>query len=147
MTIDTLDALLEEELKDLYDAEKQLTKALPKMAKAATDRELKDGFTQHLEQTKGHVSRLEQVFQSIGKKAKSKPCEAMKGLVEEGSETIDEDASDEMKDAMLIGSSQRIEHYEIAAYGTCRTIAETIGRMLSTCCSKHWTKKSRPMRS
>ncbi len=127
MTIDTLDSLLEEQLKDLYDAEKQLTKALPKMAKAATDQELKDAFNHHLEQTKGQVTRIEQVFELLEKKAKSKPCAAMKGLVEEGQETIAEDASDEMKDAMLIASAQRAEHYEIAAYGTVRTIAETLG--------------------
>ena len=127
MTIDTLDGLLEEQIKDLYDAEKQLTKALPKLAKAASDQELKDAFTEHLEQTKGQVSRLEQVFELLEKKAKSKPCAAMKGLVEEGQETIGEDASPEMKDCMLIASAQRAEHYEIAAYGTVRTIAEMMG--------------------
>ncbi len=127
MTIDTLDSLLEEQLKDLYDAEKQLTKALPKLAKAATDQELKSAFKEHLEQTKGQVARLEQVFELLEKKAKSKPCAAMKGLVEEGRETIQEDASDEMKDCMLIASAQRAEHYEIAAYGTVRTIAESLG--------------------
>jgi len=127
MTIDSLEGLLEEQLKDLYDAEKQLTKALPKLAKAATNRDLKDCFTEHLEQTKNQVTRLEQVFELLEKKAKSKPCAAMKGLVEESQETIQEDASDEMKDAMLIASSQRAEHYEIAAYGTVRTIAEIMG--------------------
>ena len=127
MTIDTLDGLLEEQIKDLYDAEKQLTKALPKLAKAASDQELKAAFSEHLEQTKGQVSRLEQVFELLEKKAKSKPCAAMKGLVEEGQETISEDASPEMKDCMLIASAQRAEHYEIAAYGTVRTIAEMMG--------------------
>ena len=127
MTIDTLDGLLGEQLKDLYDAEKQLTKALPKMAKAATDLELKGAYKQHLEETKNQVTRLEQVFELLEKKVKSKPCAAMKGLVEEGQETIDEAASDEMKDCMLIAASQRAEHYEIAAYGTVRTIAEMLG--------------------
>ena len=127
MTIDTLESLLEEQLKDLYDAEKQLTKALPKMAKAATDAELKDAFTQHLGETKEQVTRLEQVFELLEKKAKAKPCAAMKGLVEEAQETIGEDASDEMKDCMLIASAQRAEHYEMAAYGTVRTIAEMMG--------------------
>jgi len=127
MTIDTLDSLLEEQLKDLYDAEKQLVKALPKMAKAAKDPELKNAFTNHLEQTKGQVTRIEQVFELLEKKAKSKHCPAMKGLVEEGQEAIQEDASDEMKDCMLIASAQRAEHYEIAAYGTVHTIAETLG--------------------
>lgn len=127
MTIDTLDSLLEEQLKDLYDAEKQLSKALPKMAKASKDQDLKNCYTEHLEQTKGQILRLEQVFELLEKKAKSKPCAAMKGLVEEGQETIGEDASDEMKDCMLIASSQRAEHYEMAAYGTVRTIAEMMG--------------------
>jgi len=127
MTIDTLDGLLEEQLKDLYHAEKQLTKALPKMAKAASDPELKSAFTEHLKQTKGQVARIEQVFELLEKKAKAKPCAAMKGLVEEGQETIQQDASDEMKDCMLIASAQRAEHYEIAAYGTVRTIAEALG--------------------
>ncbi|MDQ6677952.1 MAG: ferritin-like domain-containing protein, partial [Acidobacteriota bacterium] len=127
MTIDTLDSLLEEELKDLYDAEKQLTKALPKMAKAASNQELKNAFNEHLEQTKGQVARLEQVFGILEVKPKSKPCQAMKGLVQEGQETIGEDASDEMKDVMLITAAQKVEHYEISGYGTVRTIAETLG--------------------
>ena len=124
MTIETLDALLKEELKDLYDAEKQLVRALPKMAKAASDPELKSAYQTHLEQTKGHVSRLEQVFELLEMKPKSKPCEAMKGLVKEGSETIEEDASDPILDVMLITASQKVEHYEISAYGTARAIAE-----------------------
>jgi len=127
MTIDTLDSLLEEELKDLYDAEKQITKALPKMAKAASNQDLKDAFKEHLEQTKGQVTRLEQVFGILEVKPKSKPCAAMKGLVQEGQETIGEDASDEMKDIMLITAAQKVEHYEISGYGTVRTIAETLG--------------------
>ncbi len=126
MTIDTLDALLVEELKDLYDAEKQLVRALPKMAKAASDAELKKAFQQHLEQTKGHVARIEQVFEHLGAKAKSKPCAAMKGLVQEGSETMEEDASDEILDVMLITAAQKVEHYEISAYGTARAIAEQL---------------------
>lgn len=127
MAIETLEKLLEEEIKDLYDAEKQLTKALPKMAKAASDKELKSGFLEHLEQTKGHVARLEQVFEHLGVKPKSKPCAAMKGLIEEGSETIAEDAEGAIKDLMLIAAAQKVEHYEISGYGTVRAIAEQIG--------------------
>ncbi len=127
MPIETLDKLLEEQIKDLYDAEKQLTKALPKMAKAASDQELKDAFTEHLEQTKGQVARLEEVFGQLGVKPKSKPCAAMKGLIEEGSEIIGEDAEGPIKDLMLIAAGQKVEHYEISGYGTVRTIAEQIG--------------------
>ncbi len=127
MKIESLDQLLEEELRDLYDAEKQLVKALPKMAKAASSEELREAITEHLEVTKGQVQRLEQIFESLGVKAKGKPCAAMKGLVEEGQETIEQDATDELRDAALIGAAQRVEHYEMAAYGTARTFAEQLG--------------------
>jgi ferritin-like metal-binding protein YciE len=127
MSIATLDELLIEEIKDLYDAEKQLTKALPKMAKAADDPELKAGFLEHLEQTKGHVTRLESVFELLGVKPKGKPCAAMKGLIEEGQEQTQEDAEGAILDLMLIGAAQKVEHYEISGYGTARVIAEQIG--------------------
>lgn len=127
MPTETLDELLEAELKDLYDAEKQITKALPKLAKAASSPELKQAFTEHLEQTKGQISRLEEVFGHLGVKPKSKPCLAMKGLVEEGQEQAQEDAEGPIKDLMLIGAAQKVEHYEISGYGTVRTIAEAIG--------------------
>jgi ferritin-like metal-binding protein YciE len=127
MPTETLEQLLEESLKDLYDAEKQLVKALPQMAKAATNPELKAAFTDHLEQTKGHQQRLEQVFEHLGVKAKSKPCAAMKGLIEEGSEQIGEDAEGPIKDLMLIVAAQKVEHYEISGYGSVRTLAEAIG--------------------
>jgi ferritin-like metal-binding protein YciE len=123
----TLDDLLVEQLQDLYNAEKQLTKALPKMAKAATNAELKKAFQTHLAQTEGHVERLEQVFESIGEKVKGKMCHAMKGLVEEGSEAIKEKATPEVRDAALIAAAQRVEHYEIAGYGTVRTYAKFLG--------------------
>ncbi len=126
-SVNTLHELLLEEIKDLYDAEKQLVKALPKMAEAATSADLKDGFTSHLEETKGHVSRLEQVFESLGATAKGKTCKAMKGLVDEGAEAIDLSAPDPVRDACLIGAAQRVEHYEIAAYGTARALAEALG--------------------
>jgi ferritin-like metal-binding protein YciE len=127
MSSESLKELLVEELKDLYDAEKQLLKALPKMAKAAYDDELKAGFTEHLEETKEHVARLERVFKLLDEPAKSKTCPAMKGLIEEGNEALEEKEASSVRDAQLIGSAQRIEHYEMAAYGTVRTLAETLG--------------------
>ncbi len=126
-SVESLKDLLIDELKDLYSAEQQLVKALPKMAKAASNQDLKNGFTEHLEQTKGHVERLAEAFSSLGEKAKAKTCKAMQGLVEEGSEAIDLDAPDAVRDACLIGAAQRVEHYEIAAYGTVRAFASTIG--------------------
>jgi ferritin-like metal-binding protein YciE len=127
MKLDTLSTLLEEELKDIYDAEKRLVKALPKMAKAATSEDLRQAFEEHLDVTKGQVTRLEQVFELLGSTAKAKPCAAMKGLVEEGDETIAKEGLDTLKDAALIGAAQRVEHYEIAAYGTVRALAERLG--------------------
>jgi ferritin-like metal-binding protein YciE len=126
-SIDSLRDLLIDELKDLYSAEQQLVKALPKMAKAASNQDLKDGFTEHLEQTRGHVQRLEEAFSCLGEKARAKTCNAMEGLVEEGSEAIGLDAPDAVRDACLIGAAQRVEHYEIAAYGTVRAFATAIG--------------------
>ena len=116
-----------DELKDLYNAENQLVKALPKMAKAASSEALGSGFEEHLEQTKGHVSRLEQIFESLEESPKGKKCKGMAGLVEEGSEIIDGAIEDGLKDAGLIGAAQRVEHYEIAAYGTVKAFAETLG--------------------
>jgi ferritin-like metal-binding protein YciE len=127
MTIETLDSLLEEELKDIYDAEKQLVRALPKMAKAASNEQLKSAFQEHLEQTKGHVERLEQIFGLLEVKPKGKPCAAMKGLITEGQETMEVDASEAVLDAMLITAARKVEHYEISGYGTLRSIAEKIG--------------------
>src|ERR1044071_190460 len=115
-----------DELKDLYSAENQLVKALPKMAKAASSEELKQGFEEHLEQTKGHVQRLEQIFEKLGESPKGKKCKGMEGLIEEGSEMIEEDFEGNVKDAGLIGAAQRVEHYEIAAYGTAKAFAQTL---------------------
>jgi Uncharacterized protein conserved in bacteria len=126
-SLHTLQDLLAEELKDLYNAEKQLLKALPKMARAASNEELKQGFLDHLEETKGHVERLEQIFEALKMPARGKTCHAMEGLIEEGSEAIEAKAPDAIRDAQLIGSAQRIEHYEIAAYGTARAFAEALG--------------------
>jgi len=116
-----------DELKDLYSAENQLVKALPKLAKAVASEELRAGFEEHLEQTRGHVSRLERIFKSLGENPKGKKCKGMEGLVEEGAEIIDEDLEDSVKDAGLIGAAQRVEHYEIAAYGTVKAFADTLG--------------------
>ncbi|MDQ2918366.1 MAG: ferritin-like domain-containing protein [Verrucomicrobiota bacterium] len=128
MKIDSLEALLEEELKDIYSAEKQLVKALPKMAKTASSDELRSAFEEHLEVTKGHVNRLEEVFQALGKTAKSKTCKAMEGLIKEGKEIMEEDAEDSVMDAGLIAAAQKVEHYEIASYGTVRTWARLCGQ-------------------
>jgi ferritin-like metal-binding protein YciE len=125
--LSSLNDLLIEELKDLYDAEHQLTEALPKMAKAATDPQLQQAFTSHLTETQGHIKRVEQVFTLLGAKASRKTCKAMKGLVEEGSEIIKEEAAPDVKDAALIGAAQKVEHYEMAGYGTLRTFALTLG--------------------
>jgi ferritin-like metal-binding protein YciE len=123
----SLKELYVEELRDIYDAENQLVKALPEMAKAATSDELRSGFEEHLEQTKEHVRRLEKVLNDLGEKAKGKKCKGMQGLVAEGKEVIEEDFEDDVKDAALISAAQRVEHYEIAAYGTVRTYAEILG--------------------
>jgi ferritin-like metal-binding protein YciE len=116
-----------EQLRDLYSAENQLTKALPKMAKAATNEDLKNGFTEHLEQTRGHIQRLEQIFQALNEKPTGTKCKAMEGLVAEGSEMIESDFEGAVKDAGLIAAAQRVEHYEISAYGTAKTFAEVLG--------------------
>jgi ferritin-like metal-binding protein YciE len=123
----TLHELLIDELKDLYSAETQLTKALPKMAEAANDEGLKAGFEEHLDQTREHVARLDRVMELLGSSPKGKVCKAMKGLVAEGEEKIDEDASPAVRDAALICAAQKVEHYEIAGYGTVRTFAELLG--------------------
>ena len=127
MTKDSLRQLYVDELKDLFSAEKQLTKALPKMAKAASSEELRQGFTEHLEQTKGHVQRLEEIFSQLNAKAGGKKCMGMEGLVKEGAEIMGEGFADEVMDAALISAAQRVEHYEIAAYGTVVAYANLLG--------------------
>jgi ferritin-like metal-binding protein YciE len=127
MKIDSLDKLLEEELKDIYSAEKQLLKALPKMAKKASSDELRAALEEHLTVTEGQVTRLEEVFQALGKPAKAKTCKAMQGLIEEATEIMGEDAEDAVMDAGIIAAAQKIEHYEIASYGTVRTWATLCG--------------------
>src|SRR5438094_9213688 len=123
-----LKTLYIDELKDLYNAENQLLKALPKMAKAASSEELKDAFEKHLEQTKSHVERLEEVFEEIGEKPKGKTCRAMKGLIEEWSEILEEDGEESVIDAGIIVAAQKVEHYEIASYGSVRTFAQLLGK-------------------
>src|ERR1700732_3930 len=128
MKIKTMDDLFLAQIKDLYDAEKQLVKALPKMAKAASSQELRQGFQEHLDQTKGHVSRLEQIFDQLGQKASGTKCEGMAGLIDEGEQIVEEIEQSPLRDAGLIGAAQRVEHYEIAAYGTVKTFARMLGR-------------------
>jgi len=119
--------LLVHELKDLYSAENQLTKALPRMAKAASSDELKEAFQTHLKQTQEQIARLEKIGKQLGESMKGKKCKAMEGLIAEGKETMEEDAEPVMLDLALIGAAQKVEHYEIAGYGTARTLAEIAG--------------------
>jgi len=127
MKLDTLKDLYVSELKDLYSAENQILKALPKMAQAAANPSLKGAFEEHLAQTRGQVQRLEQIFQQIGASPGGKACKGMQGLLEEGEELLKENAEPEVLDAGLIAAAQRVEHYEIAGYGTVRTYAQQLG--------------------
>ena len=127
MKIDSLQTLLQEELKDIYDFEKRLVRAIPKMAKAASSEELRSALTEHLDVTRGQVRRIEQVFELLEVPARAKPCLGMKGIIEEGEETIQQNGSDAPMDAAIIGAAQRVEHYEMAAYASARTMAEHLG--------------------
>jgi ferritin-like metal-binding protein YciE len=127
MAAENLHELFVDELKDIYDAEKQLTKALPKMAKAAHSEDLRAAFEEHLEITRMQVNRLEEVFKSLGMAARGKTCQGMKGLIEEGQEKMEELEQGATLDAALIASAQKVEHYEIATYGTLATFAEIMG--------------------
>jgi ferritin-like metal-binding protein YciE len=126
MKLDSLHDLFVEQLQDLYSAEKQLVDALPKMASAASHDELKQAFEHHLQETRDHVSRLDDIFGELGKTPGSETCEAMQGLVEEGEEVVQAQGDPAVKDAALIAAAQRVEHYEIAAYGTVRTLADEL---------------------
>jgi ferritin-like metal-binding protein YciE len=128
MKLNTLQDLFVEELQDVYDAENQILKALPKMAKAASAPELQRAFEEHLEQSRMHVERLDRVFQQLGAKPKGKPCKGMQGLIAEGEEMIKEKADPAVRDAGLIAAAQRVEHYEMAAYGCARTYARQLGQ-------------------
>ena len=127
MEMTTLQDLFKEELQDIYSAETQITTALPKMAKAATSPELRRAFEEHLRQTEQQIKRLEQIFQTLGEKPGGKTCKGMQGLLKEGEDLLKEDASPAVLDAGLISAAQRVEHYEIAAYGTVRTYAQEMG--------------------
>ena len=127
MSMDSLQKLFENELKDVYNAEKQLVQALPRMAKGATSPDLAEAITNHLRETEGHVTRLEQIFESLGLPARGKKCKGMEGLVEEGKEILAEGGEDSVIDAAIISAAQRVEHYEMAAYGCLQTYAELLG--------------------
>jgi ferritin-like metal-binding protein YciE len=128
MGVENMEELMLDELKDLYSAEKQIVKALPKMAKACESEELKQAFQTHLEETKGHVERLDQIFEVLGKASRGKTCHGMQGLLEEGSEMLEEIEKGGVRDAALISAAQRVEHYEIAAYGSVREYAKLLGK-------------------
>jgi ferritin-like metal-binding protein YciE len=128
MAIDGLQDLLHDELKDIYDAEKQLTKALPKLVKKASSPELKEALQSHLRETEGQIERLEQVFEQLGLPVRGKKCEGMQHLIAEGNDMISEAEDDATRDAVMIAGAQKVEHYEIASYGTIRTWATLLGK-------------------
>ncbi len=128
MSVGTMDELFVDELKDLYSAEKQITRALPKLVKAATSDDLRQAFQSHLEETNGHVSRLEKAFEILGKSPKGKTCVGMKGVLEEGAEVLEDTDKGEVRDAGLISAAQRVEHYEMAGYGSAREFAKLLGQ-------------------
>jgi ferritin-like metal-binding protein YciE len=127
MSLDSLDKLFLEELKDVYNAEKQIVGALPRMAKAAESRELQQAFTQHLKETQGHVERLERIFKGLDQAVRGKKCKGMEGLLAEGKEILEQEGEGAVIDAALIAAAQRVEHYEMAAYGCLRTYAQLLG--------------------
>ncbi len=127
MEIDSLTQLYVEDLKDLYSAEKQILQALPKMVKKATNPQLKKAFEEHLRVTETHVERLDRIFEGLGKSPRGKKCKGMEGLLEEGKEAMQEDMEPDVLDAALIGAAQKVEHYEMAGYGTVRTYAKLLG--------------------
>jgi len=127
-SMDSLEDLLHDEIKDIYDAEKQLTKALPKLAKKASNEELREAFEAHLEETQTHVERLERVFKQLGMPVRGKKCEGMQHLIAEGNDMIAECEDDDTRDAVMIAAAQKVEHYEIASYGTIRTWANMLGQ-------------------
>jgi len=128
MSVDSMERLFVNELKDLHSAETQITKALPKMAKAATSDDLRAAFEHHLRETEGHVQRLEQIFEMMGESSKGKTCDGIKGILEEGEKSMKEAKEGPLRDEAMIAGAQRVEHYEMAVYGTVRTYAEHLGR-------------------
>ena len=127
MAVKSMNDLLIDELRDIYHAEKQLTRALPKLARAASNEQLKEAFTQHLEETRGQIERLEQVFELLDTRTRGKPCHAMEGLIEEAKEIMEMGLVSELLDVALIAAAQKVEHYEIAGYGTLVALAQTSG--------------------
>jgi ferritin-like metal-binding protein YciE len=127
MQIDSLEKLFVEQLKDVYNAEKQIVRALPRMSKAAGDEELKEAFDTHLRETEKQVERLEQIFNDLGKNPQGKKCVGMEGLIEEAKELLQEDVDEDVMDAGLIAAAQKVEHYEMAAYGCLKTYAGLLG--------------------
>ncbi len=128
MSVNTIDRLFLEELSDLYSAEHQLTKALPKLAKMATSNQLQTALEHHLRETEGHVQRLEQVFKAVGEKPSSKTCEGMKGILAEGESSVKSAEEGNLRDLAIVAGGNRVEHYEMAAYGTVRAYAERLGK-------------------
>jgi ferritin-like metal-binding protein YciE len=128
MSIDSIEKLFVEELKDLYSAENQITKALPKMAKASSSKELSSTFEHHLEETRGQIQRLDRIFSILDKSPKGKTCDGMKGLLQEGAEMLDEAKEGAVRDAAMVSAAQRVEHYEMAGYGSVRAYAELLGK-------------------
>lgn len=128
MSVDSMEKLFVTELKDLYSAENQITKALPKMAKAASSAELRNAFEHHLKETEEQIQRLEQIFEMVGESAKGKTCEGLKGILEEGERMMHDAQEGPLRDEAMIAGAQRVEHYEMAAYGTVRTYAERLGK-------------------
>ena len=128
MSVSTIEQLFIDELKDIYSAEKQITKALPRMAKAATSPQLRAAFESHLEETKGQIERLDTIFETLGKSARGKVCHGMQGVLEEGAEVLEETDKGDVRDAALISAAQRVEHYEMAAYGSVREYARLLGQ-------------------
>jgi ferritin-like metal-binding protein YciE len=128
MNVDSIEKLFVEELRDLYSAENQITKALPKLVKAASSKELRSAFEHHLKETEGHVQRLEQVFQILDTSPKGKTCDGMKGVLSEGAEALRETEEGDVRDVALISAAQRVEHYEMAGYGSVHSYAERLGQ-------------------
>ena len=128
MSVSTMEELLIDELKDIYNAEKQITRALPKMVKATTSPELRQAFESHLEETQGQIDRLDKVFEILGRSARGKTCHGMQGVLEEGAEVIEDTKKSPLRDAALISAAQRVEHYEMAAYGCVREYARLLGQ-------------------
>lgn len=128
MSVNSIEKMLLEELSDLHSGERQITKALPKMIKAATSRELQSALEHHLRETEGHMQRLEEAFKAFGTSVSSKTCEGIKGIIEEGERSMKSAEEGEFRDLAIISGAQRVEHYEMAAYGTVRTYAQRLGR-------------------